>query len=409
MITLLFLTAVALTVVRSSGVRTRYLWWSPYLALIILVLYALERSASGVPLLLSDEIAYATEDIADFRFLEYKDRWGWLALNKIVIDYDMAPLFLPLKLISVTFLPLLCLGLIRLWPSNTLVGLAPIALPYIALTATLNLRDTGLLMLIVLGSASALDGRRRGAASLRWIAVFGLAVFLLRPLVGLLSLAVWTMFLQWPLKGRRNRRIRFYLRLLPALGLLIVLLASVPWVDTIVTRSWNLVLIRAEAASVEAEAGIPLEDREVRVPSNVKDVGVAVLRYVVTPLPTSLARRIRQGGSSWGIVDDSVRLIHQLSVLFMAAMLLLNFKWVWQAVTSLTRGQAALLMILASHLPLYVAYSGGGSHQRNKLPFQLAIFLIFATVHQLKRHRRLTLHKTMVSGLASQVGYRGRF
>ena len=113
----------------------------------------------------------------------------------------------------------------------------------------------------------------------------------------------------------------------------------------------------------------------------IKDMAIAMIRYAATPIPTSVLERALEGGSDlWGLVDDSIRLIHQTIYYGMLVYLLAHWKAALIAIQSLSKYQVALTLALLSYWPIYSFHLYGVTHQRSKIPLQIVVFLLVVLV-----------------------------
>lgn len=385
MVTLVLLTfLVTVGVSRLTSRQWPLAWIGPLAGLLLLCLFGLEAQLRGRDLFISDENIYLAEGrTADLASL--KDRYLWILLNALVLRYDWSLGGLPLKLVGLPLLALLVALLWRLFGRDRLVWAVPVMLPYMAYTAAFNLRDTAILTATA-GSVYLLDGGAR-----RWRGAFVLALgalYLLRPVIALLSAAIWLGILAASgLAGVARGRVPVR-ALLVVGGSLVVAgaLFSRPVLDRVQRYVVWYEYLAGEGFTERAlERGLdpafasgPWENR----------IAVGAARYVVAPMPTSLLSRILRGGTpQWGLVDDVVRLIHQLAYYAMVAFLVLRWRSWIPALRALSRGQVMMLAALVLYLPLYSAYHFGAGHQRIKIPFQLAVMLFAIAVHRAReRH-----------------------
>jgi len=123
--------------------------------------------------------------------------------------------------------------------------------------------------------------------------------------------------------------------------------------------------------------------------SNVpKALGFAVVRYVMTPQPDSIVRRLMEKeleASPYGVSSEILRFVNQVFYYVLLLYLALNVRNAVSTIYTLNSTQKAVLFWLFIFLPIYSFVHFGGSHQRLKLPFQLMVFLIASYVFLLKR------------------------
>lgn len=385
MVTLVLLTFLAAVSISRLAPSQRIMaWLGPLAGLLFLCLFGLESVLRGTELFISDENIYLREGRgADLTSL--LDRHLWILLNAAVLRFDWSLFGLPLKLISLPLLALLTTFLWRIFDRDRLVWWIPLLLPYMAYTATFNLRDTAILTATA-GTVFLLDGTGRYRRPFFVLALA--ALYLLRPPIAVLSAAVWLAILV--ASGlRRIAKGRIPLKAIAVVGgalLVVAVLFSGPMLDRAHRYYvWYEYAVGEGFAERALDRGL---ESGFASASWGNRVVVGAGRYVLAPIPTSLMMRILRGGSAqWGLVDDLIRLIQQLSYYAIIAFLIVRWRsWV-PALKSLSRGQVMLLAALVLYLPVYSIYHFGLGHQRIKIPFQLAVFLFAIVVHRArKRH-----------------------
>jgi len=118
--------------------------------------------------------------------------------------------------------------------------------------------------------------------------------------------------------------------------------------------------------------------------NRIYNLAVGGLRYILTPLPTSLAKRLMHGGGKFGFTDDLVRVIHQTLYFYIMGYIIFNYKLIIPFIKSMREVQIFVMLTLLSNLAIYSFLAFGGTHQRTKFPFQLAVFIIYLTIKKLK-------------------------
>ena len=123
--------------------------------------------------------------------------------------------------------------------------------------------------------------------------------------------------------------------------------------------------------------------------NRVKDFCVASVRYAVAPIPTSIFVRILEGGSeAWGVVDDIIRFLNQIGYYVLSGYLIINARNIWPAFHKMSVSGRAFILYLLTYWPIYSYHLYGKSHQRLKLPLQIAILLIAIGVSRYKINKR---------------------
>lgn len=386
MITLVFVTVFAVISVRQLVRRAPLrAWLGPLIGLLFLCLFAAEMVFRGRPLFISDEVYYLTE--GEFaNITEVLDRYLWVVLNALVLRYDWSFSGIPLKLINLPILALLVAFLWRIFDRDRLVWLVPVVLPYIAYMATFNLRDTAIITATA-GCVYFLDDRRllHRLSFLPCLAI----VYLLRPQVAFLSAVVWLAILMSSGLGRiAYGRVPWKAVVVVGGGLLVALtLFAEPLLDRLVKYYvWYEYAFGEGFTDRALEQG--LESGYLSA-SWQERIVLGVSQYTFAPLPTSLFVRALEGGSlQWGIVDDLVRVFHQTAYFGLLAYVLFRWRYWLHAVKALSRGQVMLLAAFVMYLPLYSVYQFGLTHQRVKIPFQLAVYLFAIVLHRTRDRYR---------------------
>lgn len=368
------------------------------LSLLFLTLFSLEYSLGRVDYFNSDELYYLE---GEHQFPNSISRFLWLFLNYIVLNYDIDLNGIMLKLvnipISVGFLFVLWL----IFNKQKKIFYLPLLLPYFCYVATLNLRDMAILLFTAL--TVYLIHHHRVSHNLYGL-LSATALFLLRPFVAFLVILitgwqkVYGLFRRQLYRGIIKRG-SLHKVLVFALVLIMFLPVAFPKINQQVDSyySWFLFTTgEGQASHIESvSAGYATGSR-------IQDFLVSSVRYVVTPFPHSLLERVLMGGSDiWGIVDDIIRLWNQIGYYVILALLVFNIKYIPAVLKSLTRAQTALVVSLLMYWPIYSFHLYGAVHQRLKIPFQIALFLLMLLVLDVKRRRREQRNILVLRGRAN--------
>lgn len=383
MLTLLVvLFAVAVCVRRLAPRHPAVPWLGALVGFTLFLLFSSETLLRDRPLFLSDELFYLAEGRqADLTVP--RDRYLWILLNALVLRFDWPISGLPLKLVNLPLLALTMTLLWRMFGRDRLIWLIPVVMPYVAYTAIFNFRDTAILTATV-GCVFFLDSR--SGLSRLWFIPTLVALYLLRPGIALVSAVTWVaVVVAWRLPRLVRGRI-------PARSVAVlgggVLAASVVFIEPVLDRleryeAWSEYALGPGYAERALERGV--EPTYVAGPLT-STLVVSAGRYALAPVPTSLADRLLRGGSApWGLVDDFVRLLHQLTVYGILLFLVVRWRYWAAAIRSLERGQVMIFAALSLYLPIYSVYHFGLSHQRVKIPFQLAVALFALVVHRTRQ------------------------
>jgi len=383
MLTLLVvLCAVAVCVRRLAPRHPAAPWLGALVGFTLFLSFSFETLLRDRPLFLSDELFYLTEG-RQADLTAPRDRYLWILLNGLILRFDWAVNGLPLKLVSLPLLALTTTLLWRMFGRDRLVWLIPVVMPYVAYTAIFNFRDTAILTATV-GCVFLLDSR--AGLSRLWFIPTLVALYLLRPGIALVSAVTWlVVVIAWRLPRLVRGRV-------PARSIAVlgggVLLAGVVFFEPVLDRIqryevWSEYALGRGYAERALERGV--EPTFVVGPLP-RTVVVSAGRYTLAPIPTSLVERLAQGGSAqWGLVDDFVRLLHQLTFYGILLFLFVRWRYWSSALRSLERGQVMIFAALSLYLPIYAVYHFGLSHQRVKIPFQLAVALFALVVHRTRQ------------------------
>lgn len=388
MITVVLLTLLSAITVRRLAPKHHLLAWAgPLIGLLLLSLFGIEVVVRGTEPFISDENYYMAEG-QTASLSDAADRYLWVLLNAVVLRYDFGLGGVPLKLVNLPLLALFVALVWRIFDRERLVWLFPVVMPYAAYLATFNLRDTAILAATA-ACVFFLDSRRP-LRRLMFLPAIG-TLYLLRPPIAFASALVW-------------------LAVVAGSGLRAVARGRIPWKAVAVVGGgmvavaalfWEPLLLRAQRYYVwyEYALGEGFAERALErglasdylTGSWKARIIEGAARYAVAPLPTSLLFRILDGGSEqWGLLDDVVRMIHQTTYYVVLVWLVVRWRYLVRAAKSLSRGQVMLLLALGLYFPAYSIYHFGLSHQRVKIPFQLAIFLFALVVYRTRRRHGQT-------------------
>ena len=315
----------------------------------------------------SDEIYYLAGEI-DFDV----DRALWLLINDFIMNYDINFGGGMLTLLNVPVFIFLILCIYRLTNNrNTLYIIA--ILPYVLWLATFNLRDT---LIIALTAYCFVLLKERRALPLLLLTIT--ALYFLRPWAAMINGLIIFIYLMIFDRGASGGMRQFALMVL-GLGLLIVVGPAI-WEKIEVYSRWFEYTTGAGRLEHLGNIGVSeLDDGYL--------LGMA--RFITTPLPWSLIERIFDGGRQvWTTSDDIVRLIHQIGYFSCLAYIFMNPKQLVSAVYETNRFLQLFLLSCISYAPIYAFHLLGMSHQRAKLPFQIAIFIVALLIQSKKRDAR---------------------
>ncbi len=386
MITLLFLLLIALYIFLKNYKDTGFY---PLLSIIfpqlLFLVFIIEVDYRPIEYIVSDEYKYFHGIMDQVHVI---DRFFWYALNHLLTNYDILGV-LSTKLINI---PILFFTLYMLWSMfnyDKRIFLVVLILPYISLLATKNLRDIFILFLIV---SIFFTYYKLNKKWLVFIPLF--LIFTTRPFIGFIIL--FLIIMDHLIKEKRLQSIKIsiikpelkikpiLIRKISIIAIFIVLFLSIPHINERLSSYYRYLSHYTIKDGFQERQ----ESREGLGTGNYfKDYGYGAFRYALTPIPTSLINRLLKGGSGdWGFVDDIVRIFNQIFYYLLLLYVILNYKSIYNKFRELKPETKLLIITLLLYLPLYTFYGFGVGHQRVKIPFQLAFFLLFIINKKIKRN-----------------------
>lgn len=369
MITFLFFNSLMFYLYKDSVSAKKTILLVYILALVIFVFKLFEVGFNITDYFISDENTYFNE-YNYYIFIKPDERLLWYLINFGIQQYDVLGLFF-IKLINIP-IGLLMIRSISKSFSNKIPDIYyALLLPYWFLIFTLNIRDLLILyvsieLIYTLGNYSV--------NKICKIMLLCLLIFLLRPLFLVLIFFIFSMFY-----FVSNKHISFQNKMkLILLVLLLVLLFYAIFrtkINAIVTSYFYNIVYNFSVGYSDKVASF---DEAYKSTGNVfYDFIYNCFRFIVTPLPTSLFKRVLFESNSWGYIDDVVRIINQSFYFYFLFYCVYNVKLSIQVLRKMDNVQKSILMFLFAHLPIYSFYLLGLVHQRTKLPFQLIFLIIY--------------------------------
>lgn len=341
-----------------------------------LLLLSLERGDS--PFFVSDE-AYYVDLVLGGESWPY-DRYLWYLINYILITCDLYLGGVPLKLINI---PISVFSLLLLWKAfdhDYRIFYLVLFLPYYAFLSVFNFRDH----LILFCTLSAITGLFiKGPKGLSILGLATVALFFLRPVIAAIVSAMLIGYLFIVFSSRMCRgRIHYRTGYIIVLAGLAVGGAWPALLDKFGAYSQWLIYAAVSGTSEQLEVasgGVVTGNRGV-------DFGVSLIRYVFAPFPWSILSRLLEGGSAtWGWFDDLVRVFNQFGYYWLLAYLALHVRLLVQALRTADARKWLILLALVVNWPIYSFHLYGSTHQRLKIQFQVAMFLMCLLVSERKR------------------------
>lgn len=328
---------------------------------------------TSVDYFVSDELSYWNQSL-DHEYNEL-DRYVWNTINLVQKEYDFGGV-LSIKIFSILFLMLFLLLLWLNFNKNNNIFVLPFVFPYLTWLSTKNLRDIIILLFIAL---SIHLWFKKGAVKFFCILPL-ILLFFTRPLMSIITIIVLLAITFWPnvknVFKKYDGRVYFSFRklaiVISALSAIIVI-SNIPFVESRINSfflQFKFVIGEGYLLHLTLAEGI-------NTGYIITDLIVGAVRYVFTPIPTSIFNRFIEGGTEWGIIDDWLRFLTQTIFYGFLFYSILNYKKIRINFAKLQNSSKSILIVLMLHLPIYTLYMFGGGHQRTKIPFQIAIFLLY--------------------------------
>ena len=366
-----------------GGSAPRLLFRTYLMAFLLLLAWLIENAATYGSLFKSDELYYFEAAHAQLSWSIEKDksRLLWHLLNHVMVNYDFVFEGWALKIFSV---PMCAASVVLIYSQagrSERVEWIIYLLPYFIWVSTFNFRDTLVLLLTLLFFAAS---RRANLLCLPALVVIVLLMLFLRPFVAYALLIISGIGYIWSqLRSKRFGRVAigaiFIFALLGQIGLGIDMLRDpfdeyVRWFDYTSNEGKQDRLDSIEYDYVD--------------PATPVGFAYALVRFMVTPLPSSIAwRLLHGGGEEWGLVDDLVRFWHQTGLFALFVYMTINARFLLAALLGLNRHVLMLLLALSLYAPIYAYHLLGVTHSRAKIPVHIAVFLLCLAISEYKKAR----------------------
>jgi len=370
---------LAIIVLIDKTIPKTYIVASYVFLLLLLTLWGIECIGGNIPFFISDENYYHNTGILGLP--KVLNRSFWIFVNYWIINNDIYLYGLPLKLINI---PIFCFFLIiisKIFNSNKIYYLS-ILLPYSAWISIFNVRD----MAIFLFTALVIFTYYK--IKYRFLFVFMLILlFLLRPTSAVLCLGIILSLEAYNfLIILRKQRVKFKDLVISVITILLIAISLIIFFKPL-TSQLNSLYSWLKYTTGEGEAIVysVRMSESFYTGNRIKDALISMVRYVLTPMPHSLVGRIIEGGSErWGILDDIIRLWHQIGYYLLLTYLVLNIRKIKKIIKMLSKMQAVFILAFLAYWPIYSFYLYAGTHQRLKIPFQIVIFIISMNIYNHK-------------------------
>jgi hypothetical protein len=366
-----------------------------FISLFLLSLISIESVFGRLPFFASDEVKYIEIGLGIIEMPSGPDRSLWFFINHLILNYDVSFNGIALKLINI---PIAACFLMLLWRifRDKRVFLIPVIFPYFAVLAIKNLRDIPIFLFTVL-TILIFHNRKPIYIVLSLIPLAML--FLLRPSAAVIVLIILLsqIFL---LTIKLLKKLVIYKRLSQKILILVIIAMIVsPFAGPMIFRfnvnlyNYFSYIIFGEGYEVDIGNRVQNDPRYVSG-NKLRDLCVASVRYAVTPIPTSILGRFTKGGSEWwGWVNDLILIANQIGYYVLFGYLIINARSIWSVFRQMSAMGRAVILCFLTYWPIYSVSLYGITHQRLKLPLQIAIFLIAMSVSRYKKNRRISLIK----------------
>ena len=364
-----------------------------FLSFFLLFLFVFEYAMTRIDFFISDELYYINFESG--KAVQDNSRLLWLQINEWILNDDISLDKFVLKIINIPIAAGLLLLLWFMYDKNRKIFLLVLILPYLPFLATKNLRDIAILFVAALAISSFHSQKPLHVL----ISMFSLvALFFLRPFAAFFIIVIFLaqlayLFVKYvtELKVQKVFAKKIFLLLLV---LLILLPGALVTVESRITQYFDQ-FIYATGEGLDARTEGRVGSNEFYNSGNTgRDFIIASVRYVFTPMPFSFFLRVLYGErTEWGLLDDIVRLLNQVMYYILLCYILINARFIWDAFRQISLSGKTFICYLLTYWPIYSFYLYGVSHQRLKLPFQIAIFLLSLAIYEQKRRSQLKHEK----------------
>lgn len=305
-----------------------------------------------------------------YNYLTYNTLFGW---------------HLSLKIHLVAFSMLIMLVLYDSTRNIYAIWLFTIVFSYIIFLSTLNMRDVILIFMTLYSLLGLVRARRQ--RTIFWIVLPSLLLLLIRPQAAFFYLLASI----WIGVFAKKTKTPFVAYFVPA-GIIIGVIVLNQFFQQAIVYLQLYTPFNPEPYLQERSGEIT------RIPFLGENVN-ALVRQIITPLPTSKLGEILAGGMSANFyLYEISRSVMMLSVYMLIGYLMLHWRYLGNAFKH-NKFLGALLIMAVLYTAAYAIFSDGGGDSRNKLyPFFLfyVLFLqISLTKTEICRKDRLTRHSSI--------------
>ena len=330
-------------------------------SLLCFVLQVYEYQTFSTLLYKTDEQTYidlASKDIDDLA------RSLWILINKYFFYIELTSNYYIMKMVNIPILMLFAYYFYLILDSKKYSLLLVIFVPYLFIMSVSNLRDLTILFSIV-----SFFYFLKQKSYITSLFLFVLLLFL-RPLMAILAIFSLLIVLFFTFKLKMRSKVLYLI-----FSLVFFVFSYVLMKDYIISYFNYYSYLYDNSGDVGARGIIASG-------FSIKDFSHAILTYIATPMPHSLLKRIASGGSDiWGITDDVFRVIGQiiyyLMIISVVVIIVIKPKESFKKIKLVSVELKAFILTLLLYAPVYAIHLSGITHQRLKVPFQIAVFIIF--------------------------------
>lgn len=360
-------------------------------AFIMLALFMLENVGVSSNILRSDEIYYYELAKTGFTYQDEGDRYLWVLLNNLIINYDVDAAGWALKIINIPIYIISILTLRKLMDYDDRIYWLFCLMPYYLWMSTFDFRDTLIITITFIVFLTVKQNK-----NILITMLYLLMLYLLRPFAALVALILICVSIVFRKNNYKYSLAKKLIYMLVVVVLLLMFVSNESVVGKLLSYFSWFQYTTGDGADAYAES----MDMDNSNPLSIKGFAISCARYIFTPIPTSLLMRILSGGTElWGLMDDIIRFVHQTLYYAISLYLLFHFKIAFNAFKKTDMAIKLTIISLASYAPIYSFHLFGITHSRSKVPFQIAVFMLAVLVIRYSKfdnkqmQARLTLSK----------------
>lgn len=339
--------------------------------ILYLIYFLFEVALTNIEYLTSDGYRYF--HLAEVYLAEDPERFVWISINYFLKKFDLFGEFF-CKIINIPLSVYLLHKINLIFDIRNKFILFFLA-PFIIVLSVSNLRDLLILIATIHLCIGLNNLKTKTQRNLIYLFVSALFLYNLRPILLFASISIFFIV-----------NFRYYIKNKINLIFVILLFSSLVYFSSAYIEKiiYNGTYFFAEG--IVERAGI--NGFEYFYPDNLPlTFSYASLRYILTPMPTSIIERLFSDYShKYGNFSEIIRFFHQTIYYFVLIFTFFNWRKIWSFLKKLNSLNKLILLNFLVYMPIYSVYAFGGVHQRTKFPFQLALIIIYILYRQLKKN-----------------------